>query len=91
MKERWGHDAFIRWGGFTGFTLALFGLLIGDSEKLLRTVRFWVVTAILLAGHLAIFWIVLTHVEEWQLTWFLVMIPEYPFFLVVRNRFVGGG
>jgi peptidoglycan/LPS O-acetylase OafA/YrhL len=88
VEDRWGHDAFIRWGGLTGFTLLLFGFLVGDSQKFLRKWWFWVMTAILLVGHLAVFAIVLTHVEEWKLTWFMVMAIEYPLFLFLRDKFV---
>jgi hypothetical protein len=88
VEDRWGHDTFIRWGGLAGLTLGLFGLFVTDSEKFLRESRFWVVTAILLVGHLAAFAIVLTHVEEWKLAWFMVMVVEYPLFLFLRDRFV---
>ena len=88
VEDRWGHDAFIRWGGLAGFTLGLFALFVSDSEKFLRRRRFWMVTAILLAGHLAAFEVVLTHVEEWKLMWFMVMVVEYPLFLFLRDKFV---
>lgn len=88
VEDTWGHDAFIRWGGLAAFTLGLFALFVGDSEKLLRKWRFWVVTAILLAVHLAAFAIVLTYVQEWKLMWFMVMVVEYPLFLLIRGRFV---
>jgi hypothetical protein len=88
VLDKWGHDAYIRWDGLAGFTLGLFGLFVCDSEKFLRKWRFWVVTAILLMGHLAAFAIVLTHVEEWRLTWFMVMVIEYPLFLFLRDKFV---
>ena len=89
VEGKWGHDAFIRWGGLAAFTIGLFGLFMGDSEKFLRKWRFWGVTSILLTGHLAVFAIVLTHVEEWKLMWFMVMVVEYPLFLFLRDRFVG--
>jgi peptidoglycan/LPS O-acetylase OafA/YrhL len=89
VEDRWGHDAFIRWFGLAAFTLGLFALFVSESQKLLRKRRFWVVTAILLAGHLAAFAIVLTHVEEWKLTWFMVMVIEYPLLLFLRNKFAG--
>lgn len=88
IEDGWGHDAFIRWGGLSGFTLATFGLFIGDSQKFLRMQRFWVLVAVLLVGHLAIFAMVLTHVEEWKLSWFMVMVIEYPFFIVLRHKLV---
>jgi len=45
-------------------------------------------TAILMMGHLAAFAIVLTHVEEWRLSWFMVMVIEAPLFYFIRNKFV---
>ena len=88
VEDRWGHDAFIRWDGLAGFTLGLFGFFLGESEKLLRQWRFWVVTLILLAAHLVAFTIVLTHIEEWKLMWFMVMVIEYPGFVFVRDWFI---
>lgn len=88
VQGRWGHDAFIRWGGLTGFTLGLFALFVSESEKFLRKSRFWVMTAILLAVHLAVFGMILTRVEEWKLMWFMVMVLEYPLFRFFRERFV---
>jgi len=88
VQDRWGHEAFIRWDGLAGFTLFLFGLFVAESEKFLRKWRFWVVTAILLMGHLAAFAMVLTHVGEWKLSWFIVMVIEAPLFFFVRDKFV---
>jgi hypothetical protein len=88
VVDRWGHDAYVRWDGLAGFTLGLFVLFVCDSEKFLRKWRFWVLTTILLAAHLTGFAIVLTHIQEWRLTWFMVMIFEYPLFLFLRDKFV---
>jgi len=88
VQDKWGHDGFIRWDGLAGFTLGLFGLFVAESQKFLRKRRFWVVTGILLMGHLAVFAIVLTHVEEWKLGWFMLMVFEYPLFFFLRNNFV---
>jgi hypothetical protein len=88
VEDRWGHDAFVRWDGLAGFTLIMFGLFVAESEKFLRKWRFWVLVAILLIGHLTAFAIVLTHVQEWKLTWFMVMVIEYPLFLLLRNMIV---
>lgn len=91
VQDRWGHDAFIRWGALTAFTLGLFALFIGDSEQLLRKARFWALAAILLVVHLAAFTILLTHVPEWKLMWFMVMVPEYMAVVFARDRFVSPG
>src|ERR1035441_609414 len=86
VQNKWGHDAFIRWDGLAGFTLGLFGLFVAESEKFLRKRRFWVLTAVLLVVHLAAFAIVLTHAAEWKLMWFMVMVLEYPVFVLFRSR-----
>ncbi|HEY1498689.1 MAG TPA: hypothetical protein VGF88_03870 [Acidobacteriaceae bacterium] len=88
IEGHWGDDAFTRWGGLIVFTLGLFALFVSDSEKWLRRWRFWSLTAILLTMHLAAFVLLLTHVHEWRLTWFMVMVLEYPVFLAVRGKFV---
>jgi hypothetical protein len=88
VEDRWGHDALFKWGGLTLFTLVLFVFFIGASEKCLSSRRFWGMTAILLAGHLAIFALVLTRVGEWRVMWFMVIFFEYPLFVFFRERFV---
>jgi len=88
VEDKWGHDAFIRWVGLATFTLGVFSLFVCDSEGVLRNWRFWTLSAILLALHLIGFGIVLTHVEEWKLSWFMVMVVEYPLFLWLRDKFV---
>ncbi|HEV2134550.1 MAG TPA: hypothetical protein VGR47_09805 [Terracidiphilus sp.] len=85
IEGRWGHDAFIRWGGLAGFTAVLFGYFITDSRQYFRERRFWILTAVLLSVHLTVFAFVLTHVEEWKLMWFMVMLFEYPVFVYLRT------
>ena len=80
------HEIYIRWGGLVLDTAVLFGLFINYSRQFFRQLQFWVLTAVLLAVHLTAFAIVLTHVEEWQLMWFGVMVFEYPVLLYARNR-----
>jgi uncharacterized membrane protein YqhA len=82
------HEAYIRWGGLALDTAVLFGLFINSSRQFFQQRQFWVLTVVLLAVHLAAFAIVLTHVEEWQLMWFLVMVLEYPVLVFSRNRLV---
>jgi hypothetical protein len=88
IEDRWGHEAFVRWDGLAGFTLGLFGLFVADSEKFIRKQRFWELNVILFLIHCVVFTIVLINVETWRLTWFMVMIIEYPFFLLLREKFV---
>jgi len=85
IQGKWGHDAFIRWGGLAGFTTVLFGYFVSDSRLFLRERQFWLMTALLLAMHLALFIVILAHVEEWRLMWFTGMALEYPVFLFFRG------
>ena len=85
IQGRWGHDAFIRWGGLAGFTAVLFGYFFSDSRVFLRERQFWLMTALLLATHLALFIVILTHVDGWRLIWFTGMALEYPVFLFFRG------
>ncbi len=82
------HDAFVRWGGLAVNTCVLFGYFIADSRSFFRKWSFWAVTIALLSLHAAVFCIVLTHVSQWKLVWFMVMILEVPVLLFVRNRFL---
>ena len=33
VEDRWGHDAFVRWVGLAGFTLALFALFVAIATS----------------------------------------------------------
>jgi len=85
IEGTWGHDAFIRWGGLAGFTAGLFGYFVKESREYFRVRRFWTLTAVLLIVHLMAFAIVLTHLAEWKLMWFMVMALEYPVFIYLRS------
>jgi hypothetical protein len=80
------HDAYIRWGGLALNTAILFGYFIADSRQFFRRWQFWALTAVLLSVHLAGFIVVLTHVAEWKLLWFLVIIFEFPVLVFFRSR-----
>jgi len=80
------HVVYIRWGGLALATLVLFGLFINDSREFFRKWQFWVLTVLLLAVHLTAFGIVLTHVGQWKLVWFMVIILEVPVLVFFRNR-----
>jgi hypothetical protein len=86
IQGKWGHEAFIRWGGLAGFTSGLFGYFINESRQYLRSQTFWVLIALLLIVHLVAFVILLVYMEEWRLMWFMVMILEYPGFIYSRNH-----
>jgi hypothetical protein len=81
-----GRDAFIKWGGLVAYTAVLFGFFINYSRQFFRQWKFWGLAALLLAIHLTAFAIPLTHVEEWRLTWFMIMAFEYPVLVFFRNR-----
>lgn len=89
ILDKWGHEAFIRFGGLAAFTSILFGCFVSESRPLLRERRFWLLTSLLLATHLALFMIILTHVDEWRLMWFTGMVLEYPAFLFFRGLLPG--
>lgn len=82
------HDAFIRWGGLAVNTCVLFGYFIADSRRFFSRWSFWGLTIALLSLHIILFGIVLTHVGQWKLIWFMVMILEVPVLLFIRNRFL---
>lgn len=82
------HDSFIRWGGLTVNTSVLFGYFVADSRPLFRRVSFWILTVALLSVHVIVFALVLTHVSQWKLIWFMVMLLEVPVLLFLRNRIV---
>jgi hypothetical protein len=80
------HEVYIKWGGLTLDTAILYGLFINYSRLFLRRWQFWALTALLLSIHLVSFAIVLTHVDEWNLTWFTIMVFEFPVLVFFRNR-----
>lgn len=83
---KWNHGAFIKWGGLALNTSGLFGLFILRSKPFLRKQAFWAFTVVCLALHLVGFAVLLVNVEEWRLTWFMVMALEYPVLLMIRDR-----
>jgi hypothetical protein len=84
--RRFDHDAFIRWGGLAVNTVALYGYFVANSRLSLRKWSFWAMITIFLCIHLAAFGMLLVHVDEWKLTWFVVMALEYPLLAFSRNR-----
>ena len=86
IEHKWGHEAFIRWGGLIGYTGALFGYFISASRQYFRNRSFWGVTCAMLALHLVGFSVTLTHVDKWKLIWFTGMIFELPVLIWVRDH-----
>ncbi len=64
---------FMRWFGLTVFTAILFGAYLVDSRSLFRRKAFWLVTAMMLAIHVAAYTVLLMRVEVWKVTWFTVL------------------
>jgi hypothetical protein len=79
------HDTYIRWGGLGLVTAVMFAIFVYDSRALLRVRRFWIATVVLLTIHLAIWILFLSHVGEWKLAWFLIMILEAPALVYLRD------
>jgi hypothetical protein len=66
VEDKWGSDAFTRWGGLAGYSAILFWYFIDASRPLLRRRSFWALTAVLLSAHLTGFVIILTRVAQWR-------------------------
>ena len=47
--------------------------------------QFWLLTAFLLAVHVAAFLAILLRINEWMVLWLNVMILELPPFFLLRN------
>ena len=82
------HEAFIRWGGLIVNTSVLFGYFIAGSRRFFRKLSFWALTTVLLSLHVVVFVLILTHVNQWKLIWFMVMVLEVPILLFSRNWFL---
>jgi hypothetical protein len=78
-------DTYIRWGGLAVDTAVLFAYFISISRQFLRSRRFWILAACLMFVHLAGWIVILMHVGEWRLAWFIAMTLELPVFLHLRN------
>ena len=79
------HDTYIRWGGLGLDTAVIFAFFVYYSPGVRRAREFWILTVVLLTIHLAAWIVLLSHVDEWKLAWFLVMIFELPAFFYLRD------
>ena len=84
-------EVITRWGGLAANTAVVYGYFLANSRSFFRQRAFWAITGTALAVHLVIFAIVLTHVAQWRLLWFMVMLLEIPVLLALRNRLSGRG
>ena len=85
FASRVSDDVYIRWGGLALDSAVLLGFVIYYSRDLFRTRGFWIQ---LLSGfivHLAAWIIFLSHVGEWKLAWFSIMVFEVPAFFYLRD------
>jgi len=80
-----------KWGGLAVNTAAVYGYFIADSRSYFRRLAFWVMTSVALSMHLVVFAVVLTHVSQWKLLWFMVMLLEIPVLVFLRDRFSDRG
>jgi peptidoglycan/LPS O-acetylase OafA/YrhL len=83
------HDAFIRWGGLLVNTALLFGYFIADNRHSRQKYTFWGLTLLFLCLHLIAFCVLLIHIAQWKLVWFMVMYLELPVLNFVKDRLMG--
>jgi hypothetical protein len=79
------HDTYIRWGGLVITIAVIFGGLIRESRRFHGMTSFWMLATIFVSLNLVIFGVILTHVREWRLPWFGVMLIEIPIFITLRD------
>lgn len=75
-----------KWGGLAANTALVYGYFLADSRSFFRQRAFWAVTSVAFTVHLIIFGVVLTHVAQWKLLWFMLMLLEIPVLVSLRNR-----
>jgi len=79
-------DVLFRWIDFGAFTALTFGYFVYGSRPLFKKSSFWVMTAVALVAHMAIFISLIMHIPEWKLIWNSVMFAEIPVLVFFRNR-----
>jgi hypothetical protein len=79
------HDTYIRWGGLVITIAVIFGGLIRESRRFHGMTSFWMLVTIFVSLNLVIFGVILTHVNEWRLPWFGIMLLEVPIFIIARD------
>jgi hypothetical protein len=80
------HETYIKLGGLILTTAVLYGVFIGTSRSFFHMWKFLAFTVAALIVHLTAFTIVLAHVDDWKLTWFTVMVVEYPVLAALRDQ-----
>ena len=79
-------DALFRWIDFGAFTSLIFGYFVYGSRPLFKKWSFWVMTAVALVAHMAIFISLIMQIPEWKLLWNSVMFAEIPVLVFFRKR-----
>jgi hypothetical protein len=80
------HDSIVKWTGLAVFTIVTFAVIVQRSGHYWRRKVFWATVTSLLLVHTCGFWIILRHVEHWQMIWFLVIFTiEGPLILHLTN------
>jgi hypothetical protein len=80
---------FVRWGGLVLCTAVIFAFFINASRRFFHERRFWLLTALVLGTHVAVFVAILLHIQQWKLIWLNVMLLELPPFLWLRTVLLG--
>jgi hypothetical protein len=63
----------VRWLQAIPFTLLVFGIALFEFRSIWRVARFWVIVIALFSAHVACFYVLLTAVTEWRVTWYVPM------------------
>jgi hypothetical protein len=61
------------WLQLAVFTVLTFGLLVSEFRPSWNRASFWVALLALLGAHVALYAVVLAHVSEWRLVWFMIV------------------
>lgn len=78
-------DVLFRWIDFGAFTSLTFGYFVYGSRPLFKRWSFWVMTAVALVVHMAIFISLIMHIPEWKLLWNSVMFADIPVLIFFRD------
>jgi hypothetical protein len=78
-------DTFAKWATFTAMTLLIFGQFIFSSRALWKQKVFWTFVGASSVVHCGIYIFVLLRMEQVKPQWFLRMLIELVFMLVVRS------
>ncbi len=78
-----------RWLGLFSWTCALLWVVFRQCKGELRSGRFWLALAMLLAVHIAAFTLLLRAYPQWRMAWFMfIFLIEAPLLTVTVQSFV---